>query len=48
MPTILGANSVRETGYNVDNSLRFDAASSSKITRTITENLINLTDFRIF
>ena len=38
MPTILGANSVRETGYNVDNSLRFDAASSSKITRTISSS----------
>ena len=38
MPTILGANSVRDTGYNVDNSLRFDAASSSKITRTISSS----------
>ena len=38
MPTILGANSVRVTGYNVDNSLRFDAASSSKITRTISSS----------
>ena len=38
MPAILGANSVRETGYNVDNSLRFDAASSSKITRTISSS----------
>ena len=38
MPTILGANSVRDTGYNVDNSLRFDAASSAKITRTISSS----------
>ena len=34
MPTILGANSVRDTGYNVDNSLRFDDASSDYLSHS--------------
>jgi len=29
MPLILGTNSIKDTGFNVDNSLRFDGASSS-------------------
>ena len=34
MPLILGTNSIKDTGYNVDNSLRFDQASSDNLTRT--------------
>jgi len=34
MPTILGANSVSDTGYDVANSLRFDDDSSHSLTRT--------------
>ena len=34
MPTILGANSVRDTGYNVDNSLRFNDGDSASLSRT--------------
>ena len=34
MPTILGANSVTDTGYNVANSLRVDRNSSAYLTRT--------------
>jgi hypothetical protein len=34
MPLILGTNSIKDTGYNVDNSLRFDKASSDYLTRT--------------
>ena len=28
MPTILGANSVSDTGYDVDNSIRFEDGNS--------------------
>ena len=35
MPTILGANSVRDTGYDVANSCRFDSASSDRLNRTL-------------
>ena len=31
---ILGTNSIKDTGYNVDNSLRFNEASSDKLTRS--------------
>ena len=34
MPTILGANSVRDTSYDVDNSLRFDDASSDYLSHS--------------
>ena len=34
MPTILGANSVRDTGYNVDNSVRLDG-SDAYLVRTL-------------
>ena len=37
MPTILGANTL-STGYNVANSLRFNAADSPKISKTIEES----------
>ena len=33
MPLILGTNSIKDTGYNVANSCRFDEASSSSLTR---------------
>ena len=34
MPTILGANSVSDTGYDVDNSIRFEDGSSDNLSRT--------------
>ena len=34
MPLILGTNSIKDTGFNVDNSLRFNFASSDFLDRT--------------
>ena len=34
MPLILGTNSIKDTGYNVANSLRFDDGSSDSLTKT--------------
>lgn len=34
MPLILGTNSIKETGYNVDNSLRFNDGSSDSLTKS--------------
>ena len=34
MPLILGTNSIKDTGYDVDNSLRFDAGSSDSLSQT--------------
>ena len=34
MPLILGTNSIKDTGYNVANSLRFEQSSSDYMTRT--------------
>jgi hypothetical protein len=34
MPLILGTNSIKDTGYDVANSLRFNRASSDKLERT--------------
>ena len=34
MPLILGTNSIKDTGYDVDNSLRFDDGSSDNLSRT--------------
>jgi len=34
MPLILGTNSIKDTGYDVANSLRFDDGSSDSLTRT--------------
>ena len=34
MPLILGTNSIKDTGYNVANSLRFNSGSSDSLTRT--------------
>jgi len=36
MPLILGTNSIKDTGYNVDNSLRFDDGSSDYLIRGLT------------
>jgi hypothetical protein len=41
MPTILGANSVRDTGYNVDNSCRFDGGDSDNLSRTNVSSVTN-------
>ena len=35
MPLILGTNSIKDTGFNVANSCRFDSSSSSYLSRTI-------------
>jgi len=35
MPLILGTNSIKDTGYNVDNSLRFNDGSSDCLTRSM-------------
>ena len=34
MPLILGTNSVKDTGFNVDNSLRFNSGSSDNLSKT--------------
>jgi hypothetical protein len=34
MPLILGTNSIKDTGYNVDNSLRFNSGSSDYLTKS--------------
>ena len=34
MPLILGTNSIKDTGYNVANSLRFNSGSSDSLSRT--------------
>ena len=34
MPLILGTNSIKDTGYNVANSLRFDDGSSDFLSKT--------------
>ena len=35
MPLILGTNSIKDTGYDVANSLRFDTASDDYLNRTV-------------
>ena len=34
MPLILGTNSIKDTGYEVANSLRFNSGSSDRLTRS--------------
>ena len=34
MPLILGTNSIKDTGFNVSNSLRFNSASSDYLYQT--------------
>ena len=41
MPTILGANSVRDTTYDVDNSCRFDGGDSDNLSRTNVSSVTN-------
>ena len=41
MPLILGTNSIKDTGYNVANSLRFNDGSSDHLTRTQTNDSSN-------
>jgi hypothetical protein len=38
MPLILGTNSIKDEGYVVDNSLRFDDGSSDSLTRTLSSS----------
>jgi len=38
MVGILGANSVRDSGYNISNSLMFDAGSSAHLSRTLADS----------
>tara|TARA_R110002012_G_scaffold316518_1_gene531589 strand:+ start:22 stop:1452 length:1431 start_codon:yes stop_codon:yes gene_type:complete len=38
MPLILGTNSIKDTGFNVSNSLRFNRASSDTLTKTFGSN----------
>ena len=40
MPLILGTNSIKETGFNVANSLRFDSGSSTYLTKGRTSIVI--------
>ena len=35
MPFILGTNSIKDTGYNVDNSLRFNSGSSDNLSKSL-------------
>ena len=37
MPLILGTNSIKDTGYNVDNSCRFDRASTDNMTKSMSD-----------
>ena len=43
MPLILGTNSIKDTGYNVANSVRLDKASSDNLTRTPSSSGSNTT-----
>jgi len=38
MPLILGTNSIKDTGYDVDNSLRFNNGSSAYMHKTPSSN----------
>ena len=35
MPLILGTNSIKDTGYNVANSVRFNRGDSPKMSKTL-------------
>ena len=41
MPLILGTNSIKDTGYEVANSLRFDDGSSDRLSKTYGANATN-------
>ena len=38
MPLILGTNSIKDTGYDVANSARFNSASSDNLSKTFSSN----------
>ena len=41
MPLILGTNSIKDTGYNVDNSLRFNDGSTDYLSKTFSGTQTN-------
>ena len=45
MPLILGTNSIKDTSYDVANSLRFNSADSARLTRTQTSGDRNKATF---
>ncbi len=47
MPLILGTNSIKDTGYNVANSLRFNSGSSDSLDRTVSSSPTNPDKFTI-
>ena len=47
MPFILGTNSIKDTGYNVDNSIRFNNGSSDYLTKTPSGNGTSNTTFTL-
>ena len=47
MPLILGTNSIKETGYDVANSLRFNSGSSDSLDRTISSSPTDMEKFTI-
>ena len=47
MPLILGTNSIKDTGFNVDNSLRFNSGSSDYLNNTSVDPVTNRLKFTI-
>ena len=47
MPLILGTNSIKDTGYNVDNGMKLDSASSSRLSKTFSGDANSRTTFTI-
>ena len=47
MPLILGTNSIKDTGYDVANSLRFNSGSSDSLDRTISSSPTDMEKFTI-
>ena len=47
MPLILGTNSIKDTGFDVDNSLRFNSGSSDSLQRSISGSPTNPDKFTI-
>ena len=47
MPLILGTNSIKDTGYDVANSLRFNSGSSDSLDRTISSSPTDMKKFTI-
>ena len=49
MPLILGTNSIKDTGYEVANSVRLDSASTAYLSRTVnlTQNTTSQHKFTI-